>query len=191
MCIERQLILVVIQRKEKQRGDLFVVGRPDTKLLQPRYLGNTERSHRIPDSDRLDRDELIRILVDACEAQLFQPEAVLAIRRRALGLVPERDIWEGVFVVILLPVLHILEDGIEMFNAFSSQKSQFANHTGHRSCRKCAAGEPNEDDFIAIHKVGAKIKIDFSDTLRIGQRCHVTKMHIYQLCSHSYSCNPQ
>lgn len=52
-----------------------------------------------------------------------------------------------------------------MLDSFSSQEAEVADQASHRAYRKRAAGETNEDDFVAVYVVGTEVRVRFANTL--------------------------
>ena len=68
-------------------------------------------------------------------------------------------------VLLVLEVLVVLEDGIEVFHALPSQKSNVGNHTSYTSGRESPSAESNHDNLISRGVIGRNKTVDFTDVL--------------------------
>lgn len=96
---------------------------------------------------------------------LFQPRPVDLRCPFALGLVVKRHRGEFVTVAVVVPVLHVFEDGPKVLNAFTGQESQVGNHASNGTDNVSAAGESDKDDLVAVAVVGAKEAVDIAYSL--------------------------
>ncbi len=98
---------------------------------------------------------------------LLETRAVLLISLGASRFVVKGTTWEDISVAFVHPVLHVLENGIEVLNALSRQQAQLADHAGHRSDGEGTSREANEDDLVAVDVVGTCERICLSDALQV------------------------
>ncbi len=79
-------------------------------------------------------------------------------------------------ISVILDVLLILENGIEVIHALSSQKANMTDHTCHTPDRESTSTKANEDDLIARRVVGSNERVNFADILPQGQSYPVSSV---------------
>lgn len=153
------------QTPSHNMGHLFLIIGTNAHPIKPSHLRNSKTANSIPHTDGLDSDELTTHLFHPREAQLLKPRSILICGLGALGFSGKGNSRERIVVVVVHPVLHVFEDVIEMLDSFSSQEAEVADQASHRAYRKRAAGETNEDDFVAVYVVGTEVRVRFANTL--------------------------
>lgn len=95
----------------------------DAYLVQPRDLGDAQATDSVPNADGLDFDQLAILLVHTGIPQLLEPLSVHGSCVWSFGFVGKRLPWELVVVIVVVPVLHVLEDGVEVLQTLSGEKA--------------------------------------------------------------------